>query len=79
MSADCLSDKLDKNGFYGPESDRFVIYGTTGDIMWVFFKINEYPFTFSFQTPGTLHEVYMPTPSITRGGHFYTYDSLHLI
>ena len=35
-------------------------------------------FIFSFQAPGTLHEVYTPTPSITRGGHFNTYDSLHL-
>jgi hypothetical protein len=32
----------------------------------------------SLQPPGSWHEVYTPTPSITQGGHFYTYDSLHL-
>ena len=32
-----LSGTADKNGFYGSESERFVIYGTPGDIMWVFF------------------------------------------
>src|SRR4051812_11020902 len=25
-----------------------------------------------------MHEVYTPVPSVTAGGHFYTYDSLHL-
>ena len=28
-----LSATADKNGFYGSESERFVIYGTPGDIM----------------------------------------------
>jgi hypothetical protein len=46
MSADCLLDKPNKNSFYGPELDRFVIYGTPGNIMWVFLKINDYPFKF---------------------------------
>lgn len=33
---------------------------------------------YSFQPPGSLHEVFTPTPAIVRGGHFYTYNSLHL-
>lgn len=31
----------------------------------------------SIQPPSTIHEVYTPTPSVTTGGHFYTYNSLH--
>jgi len=30
------------------------------------------------QPPATPHEVYTPTPSVTLGGHFMAYDSLHL-
>lgn len=33
---------------------------------------------FSFQHPGCLHEVFTPVPSVVRGGHFYSYNSLHL-
>lgn len=31
-----------------------------------------------FQPPNGWHEVYTPTKSVTLGGHFLTYDSLHL-
>lgn len=30
------------------------------------------------QPPNTWHEVYTPQTSVTIGGHFYTYDTLHL-
>ena len=32
----------------------------------------------SIQGPGQFHEVYTPVPSITSGGHFYSYDTMHL-
>ena len=32
----------------------------------------------SIQPPGAFHEVYTPCKSVTLGGHFLTYDSLHL-
>ena len=70
-SADYLSASANENGFYSKESDRYVVYGFEGDIMQVFYIFN------SIQPPGCLHEVYTPTPSITRGGHFYSYNSLH--
>lgn len=28
--------------------------------------------------PGIWHSVYTPTPSYCSGGHFYTYETLHL-
>lgn len=31
-----------------------------------------------FQPPNAWHEVYTPSKSVTVGGHYYTYDTLHL-
>ncbi|KIK63410.1 hypothetical protein GYMLUDRAFT_241893 [Collybiopsis luxurians FD-317 M1] len=31
-----------------------------------------------FQPPGALHLVYTPTACVASGGHFYSYDSMHL-
>lgn len=33
---------------------------------------------FSIQPPGQIHLVYTPVASFTIGGHFYSYDSIHL-
>ena len=44
--------------------DRILIYGGPGDII--------------IMPPNTLHEVYTPIPSVTLGGHFYSYSTLHL-
>ena len=76
-------DTVNEKGFYGKDSERYIIYGKPGDIMLVFFEKNLFfcfkiQFFFSFQHPGCLHEVYTPIPSVVRGGHFYTYSSLHL-
>jgi len=51
-------------GYYGEEFERTVIYGKPGDII--------------IMPPATFHEVYTPVPSVTLGGHFYTYNALHL-
>ncbi|KAF8954509.1 hypothetical protein BDZ97DRAFT_1766087 [Flammula alnicola] len=51
-------------GSYREECNRYVIFGGPGDII--------------IQPPGTFHEVYTPTPSVTLGGHFYTYNTMHL-
>jgi hypothetical protein len=32
----------------------------------------------SIMPPGTWHAVYTATPSFTDGGHFFTYNTLHL-
>lgn len=32
----------------------------------------------SFQPPNAWHEVFTPTKSVTIGGHYFTYDTLHL-
>ena len=59
-------------GFYGPESDRVIIYAGPGDIS----KLLQLSQTFtnyrnSIQPPGSFHEVYMPIPSVATGGHFF--------
>ncbi|KAF8147196.1 hypothetical protein B0H34DRAFT_391196 [Crassisporium funariophilum] len=56
--------KFTDEGFYGRESDRFVVHAAAGDVI--------------IQPPGTTHEVYTPTPSVTLGGHYLTYGSMHL-
>ena len=63
------TDKLmiaepNEHGFYHTETDRVVIYAGPGD--------------FIIMPPATLHEVFTPVPSVTIGGHFYTYNTLHL-
>ncbi|CAA7265614.1 unnamed protein product [Cyclocybe aegerita] len=52
------------HGYYGSESDRFVVTAGPGDLI--------------IQPPGIFHEVYTPVPSVTLGGHFYSYDAAHL-
>lgn len=81
--ADFLNDAPDENGFYGKECERAIVYASPGDIMCVYMflkkslRLSNF-FNFSFQYPGCLHEVYTPIPSVVRGGHFYSYTSLHL-
>ncbi|KAF8810840.1 hypothetical protein BYT27DRAFT_7209061 [Phlegmacium glaucopus] len=58
------NDAFTGDGEYSKNSERFVIYATPGDLI--------------FQYPGCKHEVYTPVPSVVLGGHFYTYNSLHL-
>jgi hypothetical protein len=53
-----------KDGFYGQESERTLIYAGPGDII--------------VMAPGTFHEVFTPVPSVTIGGHLYSYNALHL-
>jgi hypothetical protein len=43
---------------------RVVIYAQPGDII--------------IMPPGTFHEVYTPVPTVTVGGHMYSYNTLHL-
>jgi len=56
--------KYNGQGYYGEESERVVIYAGPGDIV--------------IMPPGTFHEVYTPVPSVTIGGHFYAFDTMHL-
>lgn len=58
------SDKLSEDGYYGEATEMAIIYGEPGDII--------------IMPPGTFHEVYTPCPSVTIGGHFYSYHTLHL-
>lgn len=53
-----------KNGFYGSGCGRTIIYAGPGDII--------------VMPPGTFHEVYTPVPSVTIGGHLYSYNTMHL-
>jgi hypothetical protein len=53
-----------EHGYYGHESERTLIYAGPGDII--------------VMPPGTFHEVYTPIPSVTVGGHVYSYNALHL-
>ena len=58
------NDTLRKDGYYGQDTEMAIIYGEPGDII--------------IMPPGTFHEVYTPCPSVTIGGHFYSYHTLHL-
>ena len=58
------SDELGRDGYYGPDTEMAIIYGEPGDII--------------IMPPGTFHEVFTPCPSVTIGGHFYSYHTLHL-
>jgi len=53
-----------KDGFYSQESERTLIYTGPGDII--------------VMAPGTFHKVFTPVPSVTIGGHLYSYNALHL-
>ncbi|KJA16319.1 hypothetical protein HYPSUDRAFT_58270 [Hypholoma sublateritium FD-334 SS-4] len=48
---------------YPKTTTRYCIYGKAGDII--------------FQPPNAWHEVFTPCKSITVGGHFYSYDTMH--
>jgi hypothetical protein len=50
--------------FLRTQCKRVVIYAQPGDII--------------IMPPGTFHEVYTPIPSVTIGGHMYSYSTLHL-
>lgn len=67
---------------YPQESERFCIFGKCGDMMCVnilFFSLFVCEiFAHRFQPPNAWHEVYTPSKSVTVGGHYYTYDTLHL-
>ncbi|KAG1830704.1 hypothetical protein DFJ58DRAFT_848392 [Suillus subalutaceus] len=39
-------------------------------------SVTVYPGDLIIQPPGQLHSVYTPIPSFTRGGHFYSYETL---
>jgi hypothetical protein len=63
------ADKLmiaepNEKGFYRTKVERTVIFAGPGDLI--------------IMPPGTFHEVYTPVPSVTLGGHMYSYNTLHL-
>lgn len=41
------------------------------------FCFNRGSFHCSFQPPNAWHEVFTPSMSVTVGGHFFTYDTMH--
>ncbi|OCH83607.1 hypothetical protein OBBRIDRAFT_547796 [Obba rivulosa] len=45
---------------------------------WDIEVIHAVPGDLIIQPPGQLHAVYTPVASVTVGGHFYSYDSMHL-
>ena len=67
--------------YYQGEHERFFVVAKQGDIMYVFrFLVRNRPnsSTNRIQSAATLHEVYTPKPSITLGGHFVSYNAMHL-
>ncbi|TCD59763.1 hypothetical protein EIP91_011524 [Steccherinum ochraceum] len=44
--------------------ERFYVWAVPGDIL--------------IQPPGQFHEVYTPIPTVSTGGHFYSFDTMHL-
>jgi len=86
---DCLvSQYLDTSTAHDPsvphyrgEHERYFIVAKPGDIMYVSrFLVQNWPNSSisRIQSAATLHEVYTPTLSVTLGGHFVTYNAMHL-
>ena len=65
---------------YSENSKRFCIFGKPGDVMCAIllqsFAVSDT--LASFQPPNAWHEVFTPTKSVTVGGHYFTYNTLHL-
>ncbi len=66
------------------ESSRWVeyaIYAKAGDIMYVpsLYATASHLIQLRIQPPGQWHQVYTPIRSVTTGGHFISYDTLHFM
>ena len=64
---------------YAPYSERYCIFGKPGDMMYVSIPpcIAYSAVSLRFQPPNAWHEVYTPSKSVTVGGHFFSYDTVH--
>ncbi|KAF8332917.1 hypothetical protein F5887DRAFT_1286509 [Amanita rubescens] len=55
------------------------LFDEKGDIKWVEYAIYADAGDIIIQPPGQWHQVYTPIRSVTTGGHFISYDTLHLM
>ena len=70
--------------FFDGKDNRWVeyaIYAKAGDIMYVpsLYATASHLIQVRIQPPGQWHQVYTPIRSVTTGGHFISYDTLHLM
>ena len=67
---------------WGDQSQMYTIFLAAGDLLYVSLSFNSLLKSWhqglSIMPPGTWHVVYTATPSYVSGGHFYTYETLHL-